>query len=197
VKSGNSLTANWVDNGLILYAEYNKDRKTLEEQAANYMKYGFAYPRDKEYLKTDFLRWMRSRNSRIKFEYAIDSSSKQLEIINQAKGKNDLNIDFLEKSLERLSEISGVGPVLASAILTLSNPTIYGIVCQYTVIALKREVHHEYHLNNTHDVRDIIFEMANIRNYFKEKYSKEYRVRDIDMALWAYGKRDEKKRCVS
>lgn len=189
----NVFTKEWVINGVNLYKKYNNstNRKKLEDEASEFMKNGLSDSELLDYLRSDFLYWMRSRNRHEEFRSSIESSEKTILQIRKEMYEGEWSFKSIKCAMQRLCKITGVGPVLASSMLTLINPQDMGIVCQYTVKALNMVNISGYttkRIENVADAMESIQKMQEIRTYLDKNNIMKCRMRDIDMALWGYGK---------
>lgn len=181
----------WLKGGIELYDYYNRShrRKRLESEADSLMIDGCDSEAFIRYLCGNFLPWMHSRNGRKKFEKEI-KDAKWLcafheKIINGEAGYRSKDT---RENLQRLEKIRGVGPVLATAMLTLINPVEYGIVCQYTVNAICAIENKDLYKLDENNALRTIEKMREIKTNIYGSADSMIRVRDIDKALWGYGK---------
>ena len=144
-----------------------------------------------DFLKGSFLSWMKSRSSREKICYGVyNSGVLSLEVYIEILNKSSrFSKDEIRRMLNRFCAIKGVGPVLASAMITVINPDKYGIVSKYTIKVLNSYKLREYSFNNRNidGVVEVIEEMRAIQSKVNKTSKKHYSVRNVDMALWGYG----------
>lgn len=178
--------------GLDLYKYYNTDakRQGLECEACRIMHDKKEYPVYQNYFRNDFLQWLRSRACRSRFIKDFDGC------FDDECFKRILYLDesYSEKMLDYLVEsISGVGPVTASAIITVIKPDSYGIVNKYVIYALEHYCYLDTGASNSDITVQRVLEVEKImRNLVVELsdyiQSNKLRVREVDMALWGLGK---------
>ncbi len=156
----------------------------LEEKANEYMDNSDSSFYDLDsFLKSSFLEWMKARCKRENFVKSIDFNCDKLkEVYETITTNNEISEEKLKESLEKLCLINGVGPVLASAIITLIKPQKYGIVNNYVVTAINR-VLKEKIANIPITVNGVIAVEKRLSEEIDTNNTLRCRCRDIDMAL--------------
>ena len=178
----------WLKKGIQLYNEYNSEtkRKPYEDAATAFMSKRHSQEEYIDYLQTDFLKWMQSRSKRALF---CEDLKKVLskERYNRIFETNPEKLDDIKALLQEFCLIRGVGPVLATAMITLIDPKNYGIVCKYTVSALQHiyPQRDDFGSESIRKTVKVIDEMRLIR----QMLGGEHTTREVDMALWGYGKK--------
>ncbi len=176
------------DIGLCLYREANNSdkRKKLEENANLFMASRRSYDDFKLFMVTWFLPWMRSRNNKSAFYQLVEMDEfKELYCrINSSSTDAELN-----GCIDALVKIRGVGPVNASAIVTIIRPREYGIVNKYVVKALNKFENSNWDCSSltVHTVKAIENQYSMLSYSLKSEMNRMVLPRELDMAYWGLG----------
>lgn len=200
--------------GFKVYKDNNKSarRVKLEEQAEEIM---FSYTEENsiiDFVGKDFLDWLRSRIDREKYRKLLDEEQLK-KFIESIRNADNFNDEGIRNVLKSAMKVYGIGPVGASAMLTLIRPEEFGVVNKYVVKALnlKGFLHVEANengkslsLEDAVCVEKALREIARETNLNKDKSfqplkfsgeccNRNFTPRDIDVALWGIGKMSKHK----
>ncbi len=188
---GKMFNTAWLTKGIDYYNDNNSsmERLKLEREADRFMYSPGDYDKYVQFLKEYFLRWMRSRSSKNLFLESVSKEGCIEQIFDATREDIDLDENVLRVRLKALCQnVNGVGPVLATAMITLANPQEYGIVNKYTIVALNKNTDSTFELNSIDDAVVVIKKMRKIREEILKNSNQKVDVRKVDMALWGYGR---------
>ncbi len=181
-------------SGYNYYYEANKEtkRKMLELKADYYMAFEKNYAEFQSFMEESFHSWMRSRNNKSLFLQSVNNGAYE-SVYNHIS--NAKNIEELNECLEELMGINGIGPVNASAIITLVRPKEYGVVSSYVINAInefeKKNISYKITVHTVRQVEDIYIKLSDSMTF---ELNRVISPRDLDKAYWGLGWYINKKR---
>ena len=176
--------------GIELYNNFNSstDRTRLESSANELISITpHQYDTFIRFMRDDFLRWMQSRIPKDDFNATVSSEEFRSIYDTLATAHYDY-----ESILEELSNLNYIGPVYASAIISIMSNKKYGIINTYVRTALVSYGCIESGMAKN-NIRSVVFcqeKLCEVANHLNScgNHDNEITPRDVDKSLWGIGK---------